>query len=304
MAKQFVSLLITDLDNTVWDWVEIWFQSFSALLTEVVRTSGVDQATLEAEIKVVHQHRETSEYALLLQELPSLQARHDVSRIPEIYAEALHAHRSARKAATRLYDGVRETLDTVAASGALIVGYTESMAYYTSDRIRRTKLDDVLDFVYSAPDHDFPAGLTPEQLRKYPEEYYRFRRTEHRHTPRGALKPNPSILSGIVDDLCVKKDEAIYLGDSLMKDVIMAQQIGVTDVWAEYGVAHTRHEGYELLRRVTHWKPSAVQQERELKPEDVKPTHVLSAFSDLLELFSFGRSARPATARSHTSPER
>ena len=34
-------LLVTDLDNTLYDWFDIWHSSFSALLEEVARISGL-----------------------------------------------------------------------------------------------------------------------------------------------------------------------------------------------------------------------------------------------------------------------
>lgn len=286
MSKQHCSLLITDLDNTLWNWLEIWFASFSALLAKTHQISGVPIPTLEGEIKSVHQRHQTSEYALLLEELPSLQALHPKGDIVKIYDDAIHAHRSARKATLKLYSGVRETLEFAKAQGAVIVGYTESMAFYTADRLRKTELDHVLDYLYSAPDHEFPAGMTSEQLRKYPADYYVLARTEHRHTPRGAIKPQPELLLQIVKDMGTSPDEAIYIGDNLMKDVVMAQHAGICDVWAKYGQSHNQPE-YEQLKRVTHWTPQAVDKESALKPEDVRPRHTIMAFGELKELFAF-----------------
>src|SRR5690349_5217643 len=52
-----ISLLVTDLDNTLWDWFAIWYASFSALLEGIVRISGISQEELEPEIRKVHQRR-------------------------------------------------------------------------------------------------------------------------------------------------------------------------------------------------------------------------------------------------------
>ena len=37
------SALITDLDNTLFDWVEIWINCFSSMLEEIVKISGVSK---------------------------------------------------------------------------------------------------------------------------------------------------------------------------------------------------------------------------------------------------------------------
>ncbi|KNX36091.1 hypothetical protein VV01_01275 [Luteipulveratus halotolerans] len=65
-------MLITDLDNTLWDWFEAWYQSFSALLESLETLSGVDRLVLEGQIKDVHQRRGTTEYSNLVREVPAL----------------------------------------------------------------------------------------------------------------------------------------------------------------------------------------------------------------------------------------
>lgn len=286
------SVLITDLDNTLWDWFDIWYRSFSALLDGVVQRSGLLRETLEKEIREVHQKRRTSEYAFLLQELPSLRSLHRGQDIPTIYDESIHAHRKARKAAVRLYPHVRETLTQVRKAGALVIGHTESMAFYTADRLRRTGLDGTLDFLYSAPDHEFPAGISPEQLRMQSPAHYELRRTTHRHLPRGKSKPDPDLLQSILNDVGADRTKVVYVGDSRMKDVTMAQCVGVMDVWASYGEAQGDCR-YELLRRVSHWPTEDVEREKTMRKEDVRPTRTISSFGELLTHFSFCPPATP-----------
>jgi phosphoglycolate phosphatase-like HAD superfamily hydrolase len=291
-----VSLVITDLDNTLFDWVRIWYASFSALLNSLSKLSGIPAATLIPEVKVVHENHGTAEYAFLIEELPSLQAKHPGDDLSALYSPAIEAYRSARGAALRLYPGVLDTLGKLKENGCLLVGYTESMAFYSNYRLRHLGLDLLLDFLYSPPDHDLPRGLTPAQIRRYPAGNYVLRKTQHRHTPSGELKPNPEILQRIIHEVGGLRERAVYVGDSLMKDVAMAQDAGVTDVWAQYGIAQDRPE-YELLRRVTHWTEDAVEREKRLTHKDVSPSFVLrESFSELIGIFSFIRFARESIA--------
>jgi hypothetical protein len=113
------------------------------------------------------------------------------------------------------------------------------------------------------------------------------RRTIARNTPKGELKPNPKVLLDILKEIGATLSETIYVGDSLMKDVLMAQKAGVKDVWAKYGQAQNREE-YELLRRVTHWTLEDVEREKKLRSEAVKPSVALeNGFGDLLDEFNF-----------------
>jgi hypothetical protein len=60
------AVLITDLDNTLFDWFQIWYQPFHAMLCELIKISGVPRNTLIEEIKTVHQEHGTSEYVYLV----------------------------------------------------------------------------------------------------------------------------------------------------------------------------------------------------------------------------------------------
>lgn len=282
-------LLITDLDNTLWDWFEAWYQSFSALIDGLVALSGVDRATLEQQIKAIHQQRGTTEYSNLVRELPALKAAAAPRDPVEVYDAALHAQNSRRKATTRLYPGVSQSLRLLKDAGVRIAAYTESGAYWTEWRIRHTGLDGVIDVLYSSPDYDLIAGLTVADLRTghYDQASYGLRATQHRNVPHGVLKPNEAILRWILDEQGCHPSEAAYLGDSLMKDITMAQAAGVLDVQACYGLAQHREE-YDLLRRVTHWSDQDVARERTLAhPDgDVVPTLVCrDRFDEILPVF-------------------
>lgn len=281
------TLLVTDLDDTLWTWFAAWHASFSGMLSTLEELSGVPQDVLVADIKAVHQKRGTTEYSHLLNELPSLKELSGDVAPMERFDPAVHALNSARKKNTRLYPGVRETLLELKRRGVAIAAYTESLAYWTSWRVQHTGLDGVIDAIYSAPDHDLPVGVSVQDLRYWgDEERYRLRRTTHRHVPAGTLKPNTEILRRILADFDRTPEETVYVGDSLMKDIAMAQDAGVHDAHAKYGEPH-RQPGYDLLRQVTHWTDEAVAREKALTVNrDIVPATVLDRdFAQLLPVF-------------------
>ena len=282
------SLVITDLDNTLFDWFEIWYRPFKAMLDELVLESGIPAKTLEADFKEVHQKHGTSEYAFSIEELRSLRIKHPGEDLVEIYKTAVDRYRATRRQVLELYPTVKESLEKIRKQGTLLVAYTESLAFYTRYRLKKLGLDSLLDYLYSPEDNELPDGLSVEQIRLYSAEHYELAHTRQRYTSRGELKPNPKILAEIIDEVGGNSEEAIYIGDSLMKDVAMAQTARVADVYAKYGQAQHRPE-YELLRRVTHWKPHAVETEKVLTEGEVKPSFVLqNTFSEILNYFEFG----------------
>jgi phosphoglycolate phosphatase len=297
-ARSSATVLVTDMDNTLFDWLGMWQAAFGAMLEHLIADSGVPRATLEAEFFAIHQRHGTTEYAFAIQELPSLRARHapDAEDLPGRYAAAIDAYRVMRRRTLALYPGVRETLRAVRAAGALVIAYTESRAYYADYRVRTLELDGALDYLYSLPDHALPEGVTASQIRRYPPEHYRLRSTVARHTREGTWKPDASVLRDILSDVGAEPAEAVYVGDSLIKDVTMAQAAGVLDVFARYGDVRSR-PGYGLLRRVTHWSPAMLARSEGIREADVRPTHVLGdGFAELLDHVEFRRFTPPAPA--------
>lgn len=99
------------------------------------------------------------------------------------------------------------------------------------------------------------------------------------------------ILNMIISEDGASKDKAIYIGDKLDRDVYMAQEAGVTSVYAKYGHV-LDSEAYGLLRRVTHWTDEDVKREIDFKNKKLEinsPDFVLENFSDLLTQFNFTR---------------
>src|ERR1700692_1247836 len=95
--------LITDLDNTLFDWVELWLNCFSAMLDEITKVSGVPRHELLPEIAAVHQKHGTSEYSFLIEELPSLQKVLKGRRATEVFAAAIESYRVQRRKHLHLF---------------------------------------------------------------------------------------------------------------------------------------------------------------------------------------------------------
>ncbi len=281
------TVLITDVDNTLFDWVDVWHASFTSMMETAAKITGVPLDEIYDAARAVHQKHGTSEYAFVLEEIPAFRNLYGVEVTTKL-APAIDAFRQARRTKLKLYNGVESTLVALRERGVLIVAYTESMAYYTNYRFRKLGLDHLVDHLYSPPDHQLPVE-SPQEIRHYPPDVYEMSHTIHSHTPAGELKPNPHILQAILSDQGRTSSESVYIGDSLMKDIAMAQQAGVDDVHASYGVAQHR-EQYELLKRVTHWTAADVTREQQItNGATVTPNRILSSnFGELLQLFDWG----------------
>lgn len=281
-----ISVVITDLDNTLYDWVGMWHDAFRAMLDSLVGQSGVAEEKLLREIHSIYQRAGTTEYSFLIAELPSLQSKKKSPHedLTKTYADAINAFRASRRETLKLFSGVAETLRELREAGCLLVGYTESMAFYSIYRMRKLNLDGALDYLYSPADHDVPAGQSIKQIRYYDADKYRLHKTEHRHTPAGEAKPNPRVLLDILAEVGANKEEVLYIGDSLSRDIVMANEAGVTSAWAKYGDARNRPE-YELLCRVSHWTEEEIVRERERSKHEARPDYSFGeSFAEMMNV--------------------
>jgi len=167
-----------------------------------------------------------------------------------------------------------------------IVGFTESNSFYTKYRIKTLGLDGIFDIIYTPDDH----GLPPSVKRHYQDDYWESVFTDYNVLPKETKKPNPIILLQIIKDIEAEIETTIYIGDKLDRDVYMANQAGVTSVYAKYG-HNIDGPPYELLKEVTHWSDEDVKREIQFKQniKDVKinPAVEVNNFKEILDKFQF-----------------
>lgn len=283
-------VLITDLDDTLFDWFSIWFYPFNEMLSKIEEISGIERDILLPEIREVHSLQGTSEYAFLIQSIPSLIKLHSGADLLELYSEAIEAHQAERRKHMKLFPTVIETLQTIKQSGAMIVGYTESQEFYTAQRIIKMGLDGLIDILFSPENHKIPDGVKLARIRSKAASAYELQKTQIMHTPIGELKPNPVVLKDILRQADATPEECVYVGDKPVKDLLMAQEVGVLDVHARYGETQKhRPEDYELLRQVSHWTDEMIERERNFGSIEATPTLVLEkSFDELLNYVEFG----------------
>lgn len=279
------SVLITDLDNTLFDWFTIWYETFNSMIEKASAISGIPYETLISESKPVHQKYGTAEYAFILEKLPSLQSLYpDRDTLLKEMAAAIHAARSARKTHLKLYPGVYDTLSELRSRRVRVIAYTESKEWYTKNRLKKLGLDYFIERLYSPEDHSVP--IDDDERTKI-----EFENIVCYHTPAGEKKPNPKLLLDIIESINATPEECVYVGDSELRDINMAYDAGVTSVFAKYGGQHFSDpkKGYDLLRRVTHWSEEEVLEERELKEKGIKhkADFEITNFSDLLSIIDF-----------------
>lgn len=287
--KQKINCVITDLDDTIWDWFEMWHSSFEPYLNTISKKTGVDLTTLKQSFKGLHQKYYTTEVSFAYKELDCLNDKQKelIDEKKKRKKSILHQYYSDKKKHLNTYEGVLDTLKELKKKGVLVIGFTESNSFFTKTRLKQLDMDGLFDCIYTP----IGAGIPESVTRFYDESFWEPKLTEIRHLSAKDRKPDVEILNIILRDFQLTKENTIYIGDKLDRDIQMALDAGLTAVFANYGHG-TSSEKYELLKEVTHWTDADVQREikarESYKEKTIVPTHELEkSYKEILEIFDF-----------------
>lgn len=276
------SLLITDLDNTLYDWVTFFARSFRAMVSELVVLLDVPEEQILDEFKSTHRALGSVEQPFAVFELPVVRERFGTADSAELKARldpALHAFNRERVQSLQLYPGVEDTLRIAVAAGVTVVAHTEASAANAYYRVARLGLANRLQRIYGleAPPIRHPDPARQEGLRPPAGLVVEM--------PVSERKPNPELLLDICAREGASRSTAVYIGDSLTRDVHMARLAGITSVWARYGTSYSPAD-WATVARVTNWSDEDVNRDAELRAEAAhdRPDHVAESFADVLNV--------------------
>jgi phosphoglycolate phosphatase len=277
-----MKLVITDLDNTLYDWVTYFAKSFTAMVDKLVDLLEIDRDIILDQFANVHRAYNNSEQPFAILELPVVQKRfagQNSITILESLEPALYAFNEARDKNLRLYPGVISTLQSIRKLGVPIVGHTESVAVNAYYRLRKLRIWKYLDRLYALEGKLPPHPISGKEKEHAPPKQY------VEKLPGSKRKPNPELLLDICARQGVNPEDALYVGDSLTRDVSMAKQAGVLAVWAQYGTEYNR-DLWLVLVRITHWSDEDVAREARLKElyHHVKPDISIRSYDEILKI--------------------
>ena len=275
-------LLITDLDNTLYDWVSYFSKSFEALVHSIHELTGIDREILLNEFKDIHQKYNSSERPFASLELNSI-IRHFGIHKKEILKDKLRPAFEQislkRKETLHLYDGVSETLSHLVSRGVTVVGHTESYEVNSVYRVKKLGLDRYFKHLYTiqSKSSSHPDGNKPILEKEDLDWVVTLPETDR--------KPNPGLILDICKREGIEPENTYYIGDSIVKDISMANAAGVNSIWASYG-KNIAQENWSLLVRVTHWSEADVANEENLKVmyEKERPTFEVSSFTEVSKI--------------------
>jgi phosphoglycolate phosphatase len=245
-------LLLTDLDNTLYNWVDFFGTSLRAMVHALSQSLQVDEEVVYGELRKTYEIYGTLEYKFVIQELPSFGRASDVLQQKALHA-AIVAFSMARKKRLSLYDGTKDVFDWLSTQGVEVVGVTNAPALETLGRLRSLGLSGRLSGLVAWEGAEETRGLLEERISKSSMKWVRVLRQDQ-------LKPNPAAYITALE--AIGRDPSNgrlwVLGDSQEKDLRPASELGAVTIWAKYGREFSA-KNFQTLLKVTHWSEDKVQ---------------------------------------------
>ena len=284
--KTNITTLITDADNTLYSWVDYIVPSLEAMVETLARNTGFERDKIVESIKRVFEKQRTNEYAFALQEADIFaELRRDFEWFKHhVVDPARYAFARSRCHHRKLYPGVRQTLHQLVDRGVKIIVLSDAPAFSAEQRIKHLGIDHLLSALYALRSYPLPRASAIDQaiLNRIKAGYYRSRVGKVVQLPLRFEKPS---LEGIQFLLAREKfdpERTALVGDNPKKDIKIAQETGILDIWARYGA----QVAPEIRKKLNYYSAPSIQKRNVVQEGETveKPTFTIDRFDEILDI--------------------
>jgi FMN phosphatase YigB (HAD superfamily) len=275
-------LLITDLDNTLYNLIDYFGPSFRGMVHALSRVTKIDEEIFLKDFKQVFLKRESLEYSFGVQELEVFKTL-PKERVFDLIELAQAVFKRARHKNLKPYDTVVETLEWLNEHDIIIVGMSNAPFYNAEIRLKQLFIDKYFYGLAArenliVPDNEF----TFEIVQKNEDGKYKSTKIKKRWVlKKEQLKPNTFGYKQIMEELRVAPENTFVIGDSMLKDVQPAIDIGANGIWAKYGEV-CNQKNLDTVLSMTNWNQNEIKQVFFDKHNE--PELVANRFSDLKKI--------------------
>lgn len=293
-GKQPITLVVSDIDNTISDKFNAWGTALDSALDKLAKLHGRDRKDLEQDLLAhVPEAMKHISGPLIGKDL-----RMDVTSTPSLKPSSPEMEKAQEKifhewdkdrSEVSLYGGVLATINKIKSSGAKFVLYTDSRESVCIPRLAKMGITaDMLDGLYVQPDlkdgqivrkpvkgvvNDFRAALGDKLVLLEPK----------------TNKPNPKNMQKILGDMGVKDPKtAVMVGDNIRADGTGAIAVGMNFAWQKQGTAinDATLRCYNTFCQDPDYKLTAAEHLEQMNDTN-RPTAVLNGFADLNKFYRF-----------------
>lgn len=271
-------MVITDVDNTLYDFGSYFEAGLRGLVRSTVATVGISEHEVLATLKQVFTQHGSIEYPFALEEFPAVLALPDQRR-KEVLSLTSDAFWSSASRALVPYPGVVLALKDLQREGVHVVAFTDAPIHEAVRRLRALGVDRYLTGVVAT---EWFGRRSTVVLRV--KDVPGFIRIPNRLKVVGRLsesqrKPNPQTYAAIMDAFNLTPDKVTVIGDSPARDLEPAAALGMQPVWARYGRRNPARE--VLLQQVVPFKLPEIKTPQDTAAADFP---AVDRFDQLLDL--------------------
>lgn len=274
-------VLLTDLDNTIYNWVDFFAPSFRAMVHVLAKETKIEEEAIIKDFKHVYNKRASLEYSFSVQELKIFQ-KLPKDEVENLIRIAKGTFSRVREKNLKPYDGVKETLKWIREGGTEIVGVTNAPLFHAEMRLKQLRLDSLFTGLAGWEGHGIPNRYLTKKIKERIEENRYKSRIKHKwELSKEELKPNPFCYLRVINELHISHKAAYVIGDSLYKDIKPAIEIGAIGILAKYGKDFST-KNFQTLLKITNWDKEKISNVYDKK--SIIPTFTVNSFSEIRKI--------------------
>jgi len=272
-------LLITDLDNTLYNLIDYFGPSFRGMVHALSRKTKIQEEVLLVDFKKVFLKRESLEYGFSVQELDAFKSFSAEEKLSLIKL-AKGAFKRGRDKYLKPYANVKDTLDWLTQHSVIIVGVSNAPFYNAQIRLKQLHLDKYFYGLAAREDLYLPDDEYSQDInRKISVNKYESKRIQKKwKLTKKQMKPNIYAYKKVMEDLEISPENTYVIGDSIAKDIQPAIEIGAKGIFAKYGEKNEK-KNLDTVLSMTNWSKSEI--EKVFFEKHKEPDLIADDFSDL-----------------------
>ncbi|MEJ2744585.1 MAG: HAD hydrolase-like protein, partial [bacterium] len=161
---------------------------------------------------------------------------------------------------------------------------SDAPAFPVEQRLKHLGMDKYLEALYALKSYPVPKSHEIDEaiVNRIRVGYYKSRIKRVVELPLNFEKPSTMGIRKILEDERLKPDRVLIVGDSVKKDIRIAQELGIVDVWARYGTMVAP----ELAAKLNYYSAPEIQRRNVSQPGEATytPTHILDRFDQIIDL--------------------
>lgn len=301
--KKPISLVITDIDNTIADKFDTWGVALDTAMDKLAVLYGRSREDISKDLLAgVPEDKKHISGPYIGKDLRS-DIAHAPSLTPQTKEQALELEKilhewDINKSKAVLYDGVMATINKIKTSGAKLVLYTDSRESVCIPRLAKMGITaDMIDKIYAQPDvkegqvirkpvkgkaQELRDGLGDKLVLLEPKTH----------------KPDPATMQRILDDMGVKdKSAVVMVGDNIRADGTGAIACGINYAWQKGGtvISDATNRCYRAFCQDPNYKLTTQEHLSQMNDSN-RPTEVLeNGFTDLTKYYRFFNAEKTQT---------